>query len=243
MDCGEGFTRRLLEQDVDPKDIEVVSISHGHADHLAGIVGFLWQNWLVSHRENILEIVAPSYIFPRIQSLMDLVSTPPGALTYPMKFMPIDEERPLDECEVSLSSTGTEQGITITRQHAPGIHDPASFATRFNIRDAGDGTSVSICYSGDTTPVHEIAELAAGCNLLIHECTYLDEDAEKAAKVSHSTPSGVGKIATEANVGKLVLTHYSVLLEGREDEFAAQAAETFAGPIVVARDLMEIDEF
>jgi ribonuclease BN (tRNA processing enzyme) len=55
----------------------------------------------------------------------------------------------------------------------------------------------------------------------------------------HLTPSLAGKIAAEARVGKLVLTHFYP--ECDYEDMAGQCRRTYGGPLVLAEDLMEID--
>jgi len=96
-----------------------------------------------------------------------------------------------------------------------------------------------IVYTGDTRPFDGFAKFAADADLIIHESTFDDSLAEKAALDGHSTPSQAAEEAKAAGAKKLVLTHISarytdagLLLE--------QAKKIFADTIV-AEDFMNIE--
>ena len=57
-------------------------------------------------------------------------------------------------------------------------------------------------------------------------------------KDGHLTPSRAGRIATLAGVGKLVLTHFYP--ECETADMIEQCRKTYAGPLVLAEDLMSI---
>jgi ribonuclease Z len=96
-----------------------------------------------------------------------------------------------------------------------------------------------IVYTGDTKPFEAFAQFAAGADLVIHESTFDDALAEKAAVDGHSTPSQAAADALAAGAKKLALTHISarypdaaLLLE--------QAKKVFPNT-VVAEDFMLIE--
>ncbi|MFX0098245.1 MAG: MBL fold metallo-hydrolase [Candidatus Hodarchaeota archaeon] len=240
LDCGPGVTRRCVENGIDLRKIEKLYISHGHNDHLIDITSFLWQNWLGSDRKNELEIITQGYVVDRIKNLISLVSTPEDAMKYDLNFIDITKEPPLKDFALDIGLAQDPTDLKITRRHVKGIHDPPSSGIRLDINVTSENKVISICYSGDTAPSDSICELAKDCTYLIHEATFLDDEEETATMFNHSTPSGAGKIASKANVGNLVLIHYSNALEGKEDLIKAQASKEFDGNIIIARDLMEI---
>ena len=96
-----------------------------------------------------------------------------------------------------------------------------------------------IVYTGDTRPFEAFAKFAADADLVIHESTFDDSLADKAAVDGHSTPSQAAQEAKAANAKQLVLTHISarypdatLLLE--------QAKRVFANSLV-AEDFMVLE--
>jgi ribonuclease Z len=236
IECAEGTTRRLVELGIDIQNIVAVYISHSHNDHFSGIVTFLWQNVLVAKRSTPLHIIGPGYVIENVKKMIDITGTPAGFFPFELAFEPLDEQ----QLGVPREIVGLAASGHVTRRHAPSVHDPPARAIRIDVADAKGTTVVSLCYSSDTSPTGEVASLASGCDYLIHEATMLDEDEMTATRINHSTPSGAGRIATSAGAKHLVITHYSVSLEGKERTIAAEAKKAYAGDVIVARDLMKL---
>jgi ribonuclease Z len=236
IECAEGVTRRLEELGIDIRGIMAVYISHGHNDHISGIVTFLWQNVLVAKRSTPLHIIGPGYVIDNVKKMIDIMGTPAGFFSFDLAFEPVDEE----QLGVPREIAGLAASGRITRRHARSVHDPPALAIRIDVTDAKGKAVVSLCYSSDTSPTGEIASLASGCDYLIHEATMLDEDEGTATRINHSTPSGAGRIAKDAGAKHLVITHYSVSLEGKEGTIAVEARKVFAGDVIIARDLMKL---
>lgn len=97
-----------------------------------------------------------------------------------------------------------------------------------------------VAISGDTAPCKEMIAAAEGADLLVHEATFGDEEAERAAETKHSTARQAAEVARTAGVKRLVLTHLSARYSVATDELLAQACEVFP-ETVVARDGMVLD--
>jgi len=69
--------------------------------------------------------------------------------------------------------------------------------------------SLSYAYCADTRYDESILAHVNGCNLMYHETTYLDDQAEKAGARFHSTSIQAATIAMKANAGRLLLGHFS----------------------------------
>jgi len=92
----------------------------------------------------------------------------------------------------------------------------------------------SVVYSGDTDYCENIVSLAKNADVLIAECSFPDE-----LKVqNHLTPSLAGKIASEAEVKTLVLTH--LFPECDKFNIKKQAKKIFKGKVIVAKDFMRV---
>jgi ribonuclease BN (tRNA processing enzyme) len=135
-------------------------------------------------------------------------------------------------------------------RHAPVF--PA-FAYRF------ETASGSVVLSGDTAPSENLVRLAQGADTLVHEVyddgspdddeeesTASEEEAWEAQRrhhhmvTSHTGLSEVGRVAAEAGVRRLVLTHFIPGDDARPDEHWLQGVKDFDGEVVVAADLMEL---
>lgn len=93
----------------------------------------------------------------------------------------------------------------------------------------------------DTRLCDNAVRLAEGADLLVIESTYLNAEAGLAARYGHLTAGQAGRIAAEAGVRRLVLTHISERYDTDEEpRFTAEAAEHFTGGITLALDLDRI---
>jgi ribonuclease Z len=110
------------------------------------------------------------------------------------------------------------------------VHDPENLAYRFQT-DRGD-----LVYIGDTATSEKISEFAKGCDLLIHDSTYLDGQESLAALTQHSTARDAANTAKLAKARRLILTHISPGNERAEKHYLAQASAVFGGRILVAKD-------
>jgi ribonuclease BN (tRNA processing enzyme) len=107
-------------------------------------------------------------------------------------------------------------------------------------------------FSGDTAPCPNLVQLAEGADVLVHEvfddgvAEEEEEDDWEASRrhhhmvTSHTPLSEVGRIAAEAGVGRLVLTHFIPGDDTLPDEHWTQGVKDFDGEVVAGRDLMEL---
>ena len=129
-------------------------------------------------------------------------------------------------------------------RHAPVF--PA-FAYRF------DTAAGSIVLSGDTAPCANLVDLARGADVLVHEvfddtgAEAEDADDWEAQRrhhhmvTAHTPLSEVGRIAAEAGVRRLVLTHFIPGDDELPDEhWVKGVAGAFDGEVVAGRDLLEL---
>jgi ribonuclease Z len=88
--------------------------------------------------------------------------------------------------------------------------------------------------TGDTAPSPFVVQAAHGADLLVHEASFLADEAERARETLHSTAADAAEVARLAQVRLLALTHISPRYFG--PELAAEAREVFPDT-VVPRDL------
>ena len=84
-----------------------------------------------------------------------------------------------------------------------------------------------------------MVEFAKDSTILIHESTYMNEDADKAEENFHSTSSDAAEIAKASNSKELILTHFSTRYT-KTDELLKEAKDVFENTRL-AKDFMRID--
>ncbi|MBA2385235.1 MAG: ribonuclease Z, partial [Actinobacteria bacterium] len=92
--------------------------------------------------------------------------------------------------------------------------------------------------TGDTAPWDRVAIAAAGADLLVHEATFCENEAERARETEHSTAAEAARVAVDAGVKLLVLTHLSSRYTGGDVE---REARTVFADTVVPRDFDVIE--
>lgn len=144
---------------------------------------------------------------------------------------------------IVVSDDGDVRVTAILVDHAPVF--PA-FAFRF------DTPAGSIVLSGDTAPSANLVALAQGADILVHE-VYDDtrgDDADEGTwearrrhhhlVTSHTPLSQVGKVAADAGVGRLVLTHFIPGDDELPDARWQAGVTSYDGDVIVGRDLLEV---
>jgi ribonuclease BN (tRNA processing enzyme) len=246
IDCGNGVARQLVLAGVPLASLRGVFLTHQHSDHNADYGNLIWLSWAATLTTKVdtygpPPLVKMTRLFLEmndvdIKTRMADEGRPPLAnLIAPHE---IREPGPvLQDANVKVTAALVDHGAV----------KPA-FAYRFDCPDR------SIVISGDTRPSENLVRLAKDADVLVHEVMYLPAlerliATEPNAKTlrehllaSHTTTEQVGRIATEAGVKTLVLSHF---VPGGapviEDQVWFDAVRPFySGNLIVGRDLMEI---
>lgn len=220
LDCGPGTMRRLLEAGSSIHEVTHLFLSHFHPDHSSELVPFLFSTKYPDRgpRSEPLTIVAGKGFLNFFDGLKNVYGN----------WIDIGEQL---EAVVEMDTAGLE-----TRPFddfklfsMPMAHNDESIAYRVE-----DRSNRSVVYSGDTDYTENLVELARNADLLICESALPDSLPAK----GHLTPSLAGKMAARASVRRLVLTHFYP--ECDQADIAAECRKTYAGPLLLAEDLMEI---
>ena len=242
VDCGSGVTQRLVEAGCPGRDIDALLLTHLHSDHIVDLFQLVISSWHQS-RDRPQRVYGPPGTRAYVGSLM--------ALWAPELEQRIThEKRPSTaalEVEVEEIAGGWQGRFGDLAVSAFDVeHAPVRHAFGFTFEAGGR----RLVFSGDTRPCAALAEAARGADLLLHEVFVHREmpvvegvrSAETVANVAgyHTLSTAVGKLAAQAGVGALALTHFVPPGCDRQallDEVAAD----FAGPVILGEDLMRFD--
>jgi ribonuclease Z len=258
FDCGEGTQRQLLRS-VGLADLDAVFLTHFHTDHWLGLPGML-KTFELRARERPLAVYGP----PGLNDLMKLIRRMVGRVSYPFEWTEIDVGETVDLDGYAVAPFRVRHGnqaigYAIVEPPRPGRFDPA-LAEKLGVKPGPDfgrlqrGETVNgvtpdqvmgegrpgrkIVLSGDTAPCETLAVAAHEADVLIHEATFLEDEAERAAETNHSTARQAATIARDANVRMLALVHVSTRYAGAE--IREEAREVFP-ETYVPRDFDAID--
>lgn len=245
VDCGDGIARQLALAKLPIRQLRAVFITHQHSDHNAGYGPLFLLAWASN-----ISVPVDTYGPP---PLTEMTSKLLEAHRYDIELRMADEGRiplaPLIRPH-EITADGEvfkDDRVRVTaalNDHPPIRH---SFAFRFDTADR------SIVISGDTRYSPNVVKLARGADVLVHEVVSREfwerPDAPQPPAVvrhilaSHTDAPDVGRVAREAGVGTLVLSHL-VPTEGpgapTDEQWIAAVRTQFKGRIVVGRDLMEL---
>ncbi|WP_162924486.1 MBL fold metallo-hydrolase [Rubrobacter indicoceani] len=216
FDLGYGAVHGMLDGGLDPFAVDRIFFTHFHPDHTSDIVPLLFSaNYgLDKPRGKPLQLAGPEPFLRFWNSV--LLSW--GEWMSPEGFNLTTEELP-PVCREPLHLPGA------TLSWAKTEHRPESIAYRLDASDGG-----SFVYTGDTEYCESVVALAEGADTLLVECSAPDDSPIP----GHLTPSGVARIASEAGVRRVVLTH--VFPKALDRDPGAAVRRSFGGEVILAAD-------
>jgi ribonuclease Z len=258
FDCGEG-TQRQLVRSTGLVELEEIFITHFHADHVLGLPG-MFKTFALRQRERPLAVYGP----PGLRALFGTFKPLVGRVTFPIELYELEPNDELERDGYRIAAYATDHGVTglgyaLVEDARPGAFDPER-ARELGVTPGPDfgrlqeGETVDgvrpeqvmgearrgrrVVIAGDTAPTEMTRLVAYEADLLVHEATFLEEEADRAAETRHSTARQAAELAAAAGVGMLALTHISPRYGGKEvrDEARAVFENT-----VVPRDFDRIE--
>ena len=246
VDCGYGVSRQLISVDVALNRVRYIFITHHHSDHNLELGPLFYNAWITG-----LPVRVDAYGPPGLTQMsrdffnylkFDIdTRIPDEGRTDPRTLFTAHE---FDKPGVVLTNDDVKVTACLVR------HPPIkqAYAYRFDAKDR------SVVISGDTAYAPELAEFAKGADVLVHEVMYLPAieallqrlpNAKRLREhliAAHTLPEDVGKIAADAGVKTLVLSHFVPGDDASitDEQWSAGARKYFKGQIIVGKDLMEI---
>jgi ribonuclease BN (tRNA processing enzyme) len=246
IDCGAGVSHQLVAAGVPIPSVKYIFISHHHSDHNLEYGNLVYNAWAAG-------LSTPIHSFGP-KGIEEMTRTYWELNKFDVETRIADEGRP-DPRPLLIAKDITDDGVvlqtpdvkvTAFRTPHPPIVD--NFAYKF---ETPDGT---IVFSSDTAYNPKLAEFAKGADVLVHEALYLPAVDRLVIKTkngatlkkhlldSHTTTEDVGRIAAQAGVKVLVLSHFvpGDDPEVTDDDWTRDVKKNFSGRIIVAKDLMQL---
>ena len=267
FDCGEGTQRQMMRWGVSFALVDIF-FTHLHADHMLGVIGLI-RTMALQGRTEPLTLWGPrgsARVLKRAESLGFERSTFPIEMVELESGVPL-KRNGYEIIPFGVDHRGsTSVGYSLVEETRKGRFDP-DHATTLGIPEGPlwgqihKGKSVTledgrviepsmlvgptrpgrhVVITGDTRPSPATIEYSHAADLLIHEATFGDEEADRAVETGHSTAREAAMVARDAGVRKLVITHFSARYSRDASALDREAKEVF-GSTVVGKDGMEID--
>ncbi len=267
FDGGEGTQQQVLRSALKLSQLEQIYVTHLHGDHVFGLPGLLASRSAAQDVQTPLTIFGPPGLEEWLRVTLRLTATglkfPLQFVAVTEGVVYQDDAREVT-CR-RLNHRVASYGYAVSEKPRPGTFDAGKakalgvpFGPLYGRLKAGetitlpDGQSVDgaalvgpprpgrkVVICGDTGVTPAAVELARGADVLVHEATFLSEQAERAGAIGHSTAAEAATAARDAGVGTLILTHVSARYEShsqpRTGELLAEAQAIFPNTLL-ARD-------
>jgi ribonuclease BN (tRNA processing enzyme) len=246
FDAGNGVARQLAMAGLDIGKLQALFLTHHHSDHNADIGNLLLLGW-AGNLSTQVTVAGPPPLRNAMAKFFEMNA-------FDIRTRMADEGRRDLKKIVQLKEFAKpgvvyqDERVKVTAARVN--HPPVANAFAYRI----DTPDRSIVFSGDTAPSENLIRLAQGADVLVHEVMHLPSLEKLIATepnattlrehliASHTSTDQVGKIATDAGVKTLVLSHfvpggYPFLSDG---VWYDAVRPFFDGELIIGCDLMEI---
>jgi ribonuclease Z len=266
FDCGEGNQRQMMRYGVGFTFKEIF-FTHYHADHMLGVTGLL-RTMGLQDRTTPVTLYGPKGAqrilgaavmlgIERNKFPVEIIEIKPGDRLARDQYdiVVFETEHRADTVGYALvehqrlgrfnPDRARELGIPegplwgqLHKGESVTLEDGRTFGPADLVGPPRSGRT--LVYTGDTRPHFSVIEAARGADLLVHEATFGGDELERARETGHSTASEAARVALEAGVRRLVLTHISSRYNRDASELLAEAKAVFP-ETAIARDGMTVD--
>jgi ribonuclease BN (tRNA processing enzyme) len=260
IDAGDGVTRRVVQAGYDIQHLDKIFITHAHSDHTAGLPALLVTRWEFEPR-NPVDLYG-SGVEELVKGTMAFLTPNADIRSVQGKRTPMTHT--FHGHEVVPGVVYQDDRVRVIAVENTHFHFPPgsrpdgkyrSYAYRFETPDR------VVVFTGDTGPSDALTELARGADLLVTEVMMASDviDLFKQAGLwqartaeeqegfvhmmegEHITPQAIGEMAAKAGVKHVVMTHLGPTIDPEDtyQRYVEGAREFYAGPITIAKDLMQ----
>lgn len=258
IDAGDGVTRRIVQANYDFRKVGKIFITHAHDDHTAGLATLLTSEWELKRAEPI--DIYGSGVDALVKGAIDYL-TPNAEIRWAE-----GRKRPMADIfhghDVAPGLVYQDANVKVTAVENTHFNFPAgsppygkykSYSYRF------ETPTRVVFFTGDTGPSDAVVDLAKGADLYVTEVTSPEDVVARFKRngdwavmtpseqegllrhmhEEHVTPADVGKMAAQAGVKAVVMTHLSPTVDPNDDyqRYVDEARKYFPGPITLANDL------
>jgi ribonuclease Z len=265
LDCGEGTQRQMMRY-ATGFTVNDVFFTHMHADHFLGIIGLLRTMGLQGRTEP-MRLWGP--VGAR-EILHEAVHLGVERVPFEIEIKELEQDAVLKREGYDIVAYRTHHGIRslgfalveherlgrfdVARARELGVPEGPLFGKLHRGETIEfDGKRVQpsdvvgaarpgrrIVYTGDSRPCKRTIEVSANADLLIHDATFSEEEAERALQTGHSTAREAAEVAKRAGALRLALTHISSRYADDPRGLEREAKHVFKNSFV-AQDGMQVE--
>lgn len=258
IDCGEGTQIQLRKNKISISRINHIFISHLHGDHVFGLFGLISSMGLMGRKAD-LHIYAPLLIEEMLQSHFNFFGEPPFSIVmhYSKNNKIVYQDSKVEVLALELKHRTETYGYffkekeamlnvdkTKITQYGLGIEEiknikqGADYITKIGKVIPNSELTLapfkrrSYAYISDTAFHPALVQHIKGVNLLFHEATFLNQDADLAKQTFHSTALQAAETAKMAEAEKLLIGHFSTRYK-KVSSFVDEARKVFPDTVAV----------
>lgn len=265
LDCGEGTQRQMMRFGTGFA-VDHIFVTHLHADHFLGVIGLLRTMGLQA-RTAPISLYSPR---GGGRILREAANLGVERLPFEVVIRELEPDERVERNGYDMVAYRSEHGggslgyaliehprrgrFDLERARELGVPEgplfgklhrgePVEVAGRTVRPEEVVGTprpGRRVVYTGDTRPCAATVEIARGGDLLIHESTFGEKEADRARQTGHSTAREAAKVAKEAGVRRLLLTHLSARYAENARRLEREARRVFRA-MSVAYDGLELE--
>lgn len=221
IDCGGGVSHQLMKVGCKPSEITNILLTHLHIDHCVEFPALVFGAYLTG-KVGGFKVYGPNGTTHFTTSIFD------DTYNFAKTMM-----KNLRKVDIDITSTEFDGGVILEENglvidSLPMDHGIETLAYRFI------ANGKKLVFSADTAPCDNLTKIAENADVLVIECSFPES---AGIKNGHCIPSQIGKIAEEANVKSVILTHLFPPCKGKEDEILLEVKKLYSGDVTVASDL------
>ena len=248
VDAGRGVATRLVQAGVEITDYGYVFITHHHFDHTGGLGDLLFAAWNKA-RNKTIHVYGPRGTVKMVNHLFEAYERD---IWYRMSETELTVEKLIDIREM-VKVHDVEPGM---------VHQRAGWNVSAEYVDHGHGLGLSVedwpclayrvtddegslVISGDAVYSSKLIQFSKNADALVMCCYFAgeevsDHDARLIAEHVLTSSLNAGKIAADANVGKMVLVHIKEKPQRLLDSMVDEISKDYQGEIIIGEDLLKI---